>query len=249
MEISRRAFLSGSAASVATLLSFRPTKLIGSGLRSEGLLDCALLDLKSHCALRESLQGYQAALGEEYKLVETVSGSTCHFRIVIVPGLGLMDPALAQTLSDLLKSGTHLLLESGAGFFNPAEFSAHQKMLRHYFDLEVLSPVALWSEKSVDDSFCTARRGLSPGDELNGREFIPYINYVWPKETKVRDFSRVIPVSGRAGDVIGKVGALPVAIKKRTANGTLIFLGSPLGPVLRYRDPEARSWLRLVTTL
>jgi len=31
--------------------------------------------------------------------------------------------------------------------------------------------------------------------------------------------------------------------------GTLIFLGSPMGPALRAGDPQARSWLQVVTAL
>jgi hypothetical protein len=59
----------------------------------------------------------------------------------------------------------------------------------------------------------------------------------------------VIPVSAKVGDVIGTVGALPVALKRRMDKGILIFLGSPLGPALRAGDPEAGSWLRLVKAL
>jgi hypothetical protein len=160
-----------------------------------------------------------------------------------------MDPAVAWTLSGLLESGTHVLLESGAGFLSPAEFTVHQKILYLHFDIAVDHPVDLWPGKSADDAPLTHRPGRRPSKKLDGYESIPYVNYVWPRETKVRDFSRVIPVSAREGDVIGQVGALPVALKRRTAKGTLIFLGSPLGPALRGGDSEALSWLRLVTAL
>jgi len=245
MKISRRIFLGGVAASAATLLSFRTTGLNKLSPRPEVFLECTLLDLNSHCLLRESLKGYQAALAGEPNLVESLHESTRRYRFVIVPGLGSIDPAVAQKLSNLLKAGTHLLLESGAGFLSPAEFSVHQRMLRRYFGITVLPPSDLWSGKFADHSFLSARHECSE-KKLNSHESIPYVNYVWPCDTKVRDFSRVIPVFSRAGDVIGRVGALPVALKKRVANGTLIFLGSPLGPALFSGDPEARSWLRLV---
>lgn len=248
MKTSRRSFLGGVVSSATTLLPFRTTGLSKLGPWPEIFLNCALLDLNSHCLLRESLKGYQAALAGEHDLVESLHESTRRYRFVIVPGLGSIDPAVAQKLSNLLEAGTHLLLESGAGFLSPAEFSVHQRMLLHYFGVTVLPPWDLWPRQFADHSFLSASYGYSKKN-LNIHESIPYVNYVWPRAIKVRDFSRVVPVSSRAGDVIGRVGVLPVALKKRVANGTLIFLGSPLGPALFSGDPEARSWLRLVTTL
>lgn len=250
MKISRRTFLGGGiTVSAATLLSLGPTGLTKPSSRSERIIDCALLDLKSHCALRESLQGYQAALADACKPLEAISDSRCRFRLVIVPGIGLIDPVLAETLSDLLKAGTHLLLESGAGFMSPSEFVDHQRMLHHYFGLAVLPPVDLWPGRFAHDDLFAAPHGVSLGEKLDRHESIPYIKYVWPQETRVRDFSRVIPASAEPGDVIGRVGPLPVALKRRMFKGGLIFLGSPLGPALGAGDLEARSWLRLAAAL
>jgi hypothetical protein len=249
MKISRRNFLGSVTGFATTLWSLRPIGLNTPRSRPERELDCVLLDLNSRCVLPESLQGYQAALaGEHNHLLETSLNSRHHCRITIVPGVGLMDPAVAWTLSSLLESGTHVLLESGAGFLSPAEFTVHQRMLYRHFDIAVDRPVNLWPGKSADDARLTHRPGR-PSKKLDGHESIPYVNYLWPRETKVRDFSRVIPVSANGGDVIGQVGALPVALKRRTAKGTLIFLGSPLGPALRAGDAEALAWLRLVTAL
>jgi len=245
MRISRRSILGGLA---ATLLSFRTGGLNKLSPWREDLVDCALLDLCSHCVLRESLKGYRAALTDDHHLVEYFPESTSRYRFVIVPGIGSMDAALAQTLSNLLNAGTHLLLESGAGFLSPADFAVHQRFLLRYFGVSVLPPLDLWSGKSVDHTFLPVGYGYS-GKQLTSHESIPYVTYNWPDEIRVRDFSRVIPVSPKDGDVIGRVGAVPVALKKRMASGTLIFLGSPLGPALRSGDPEARTWLRLVATL
>lgn len=111
MKISRRDFLSTVTGSAATLLSFRFTASDRPGLRPKREPDCALLDLKSHCVLRESLHGYQAALSDEHNyLPDAISDSRCRCGIMIVPGLGPMEPTIAQTLSELLKAGTHLLL-------------------------------------------------------------------------------------------------------------------------------------------
>lgn len=248
MQTSRRIFLGGVAASAATLLSFRTIGWDKPSPLLEVPIECTLLDLGSHCLLRESLKGYRSALAGEHNLLKSLHESTRRYRLVIVPGLGSIDPAVAKRLSSLLKAGTHLLLESGAGFLDSAEFSAHQRMLRRSFGITVLPPVDLWSGRLADHSLLSARDASSE-KKLNRHEPIPYVHYVWPCERKVRDFSRVIPVSSSAGDVIGRVGALPVALTKRVANGKLTFLGSPLGPALLSSDPEARSWLQLVAAL
>src|ERR1700730_3964923 len=244
MKISRRYFLGAAAGSAATLWSFRSIGLESPGSSPERAHDCALLDLSAHCILRESLQGYQAALGDKYNhFPEAGLNSKRPCRIAIVPGLGPIDPAMAETLSSLLDAGTHVLLESGAGFLDPADFTAHRKILYRYFDIEVGAPVDLWSKKSADDALLRHRSQRQPRKKLNSPESIPYVNYSWPGQTTVRGFSRVIPVSAKAGDIIGRVGVLPIALKMRTSGGMLIFLGSPLGPALRAGDPQARSWL------
>jgi hypothetical protein len=250
MQISRRRFLGAVTGSAATLLSFRPIGLYVPGPCPERKLDSALIDLHSQCVLRESLQGYQAALSGEHNFVpEPGLDSQRRWRIAIVPSLGPIDPATAQTLSDLLNAGTHLLLESGAGFLSPAEFASHQRMLDRYFNLAVGPRVDLWPGNTTDEALFAHRSERYPRKKLDRQGSIPYVHYVWPRETIVRDFSRLIPVSAQVGEVIGSVGGLPVALKKQVGKGTLIFLGSPLGPLLRAGDPEARSWLQSVTAL
>jgi len=250
MNISRRHFVGVLTGAAVTLWSDRPIGLDTPGSRPARELDCLLLDLDTHCVLRESFEGYQAALaGEHNHIPEARLNSRSPCRIAIVPGLGPLDPATASALSGLLQAGTHVLLESGAGFSSRAEFTAHQRMLDRYFDIAVYPPVSLWPGQPFDDALFLHRSGRYPGKRLDRQESIPYVDYLWPRETKVRDFSRVIPVSARTGDVIGEVGGLPVALKRRMGKGTLIFLGSPMGPALRAGDPEARSWLLLVTAL
>jgi hypothetical protein len=250
VSISRRHFLGGVTGCAATLWSFQS---LGSGAHDPAAgraLDCVLLGLNSPCILPESLQGYQAALlGQHHPLAETDFNSRRISQMAIVPSFGVMAPATASTLTDLLEAGTHVLLESGGGFVSPAEFTAQQRMLQRHFDIAVGPPVDLWEGDPADDALPARRPGRHPNKKRERHSSVPYVNYLWPRETRVRDFSRVIPVSASDGDIIAKVGALPVALKRRVGRGTLIFLGSPLGPALRAGDPEARSWLRLVTAL
>jgi hypothetical protein len=250
MNISRRDFLGGVTGCAATLWSFHPVGLAACVAQPEGTLDRVLLDLNSRCVLPESLQGYQAALlGKHDLLSEADLNSRRICQIAIVPSFGAMSPSTASALTDLLEAGTHVLLESGAGFLSPAEFTAHQRMLLRHFDIAVDPPVDLWEGNPACDALPARRPGRRPNKKRDNYPSVPYVSYLWPRETSVRDFSRVVPVSMSDGDVIGKVGALPVALKRRVGRGTLIFLGSPLGPALRAGDPEALSWLRLVTAL
>ena len=161
----------------------------------------------------------------------------------------MMDPTIGRTLLDLVQEGTRLVLESGAGFLGVEETAAHQRMLLRCFELEVAPPVDLWSGRLADEGLFASRTGPRRRKTIDGRESIPYVRYVWPREILVRDFTRVIPVSAKRGEVIGWAGSLAVGSKRPAGKGTLIFLGSPLGPALRASDPEARSWLHSVVAL
>jgi len=247
MHISRRNFLHGMTASAGTLWSSCVTRLDNPAGRE---LDCVVLDLKSDCVLRESLQGYQAAFPDGHRsLAADRIDSRWRCRTVIVPGLGMMDPAIGRLLLDLVQGGTRLVLESGAGFLSPAETAGHQRMLLRCFELEVEPPVDLWSGTLADDGLLARRTSPLRRTTIGGRQSMPYVRYVWPRQILVRDFTRVIPVSAKRGEVIGLAGELAVGSKKPVGDGTLIFLGSPLGPALRTSDPDARSWLQSVAAL
>ena len=253
MKISRRNFL-GTATASAVALALPPAMGLGQfGAESGSDRDCVLFDLKSDCVLRESLQGYRAALADKHASWPEASADLRWrpSRMMIVPAAALLDAAVPQALGDLLQAGTQVLLESGGAFLSAAEFAAHQKVLQRYFDVSVERPIDLWTRTWAEQSF--SANGAS-GTALrrrreNDHKPIPYIAYTWPFETSVRDFSRAIPVSAKREEVIARVGTLPVALKKRVANANFIFLGSPLGPALLAGDPEARSWLRSVTSL
>lgn len=191
-------------------------------MRGDG---CVVLDLGEACALHESQLGYMTALGAENKRsfgqVRKWKGDC---RVVIVPGVGAFDERTGEVLLDLLETGTAVLLESAGGFCDHAEFVAHQRILSRFFDVHVGAPVDVWSESVT----------------------VRYVHYHWPIQATVRDFSRVVPVIDHDAEVIGQIGELRNALKKRIGRGQLIFLGSPLGPALWSGDLEAGAWLRAV---
>lgn len=192
------------------------------------LSGCALADLGSSCALRESSAGYESALaaaGMAFK--RTSLHSLLPSRLVILPAAVFTHESELVRVRRHLKNGSTVILESGAAFINAEGFYFHRCLMDSVLGLSLHAPIRLWESA---DSFSQS----------------PYIDYRWPVVTKVREFSRIIPVDCRSGETIAWFHKLPVAIKRRVGKGTLVFLGSPLGPHLLAGDREAGNWLQAV---
>ncbi len=236
MTLGRRKFLGvvTGAAGAATLFG-RLRRGPGEGPDGVGsaggaLFDCGLVDFEEHCALPESLAGYESALKQAgVRVVKSAPRALPRCRAAILPGCREMPPETADELLRSLREGSSVVIESGAGFANPEEFRAHRDWLQAHFGFRVEQPVDLWRAK---------------GGEGSALPRVPYVDYLWPLKVKVRDFSRVVPVSSQLGEVIGRVEGWPVAFKRAKGKGTLVFLGSPLGPTLLSGDREAQAWLR-----
>jgi hypothetical protein len=212
------------------VVAWLPLKPLAKAAQGE-TLDCVLLDLKENCALPESLAGYEAALKDAgIRYVKTTPGRLPPCRSVILPACVAIEPEAAREVSGLLRQGSTVVLESGGGFADPAAFSAHQKFLQAHFDLQVEEPISLWE-----------------GTEAGLR--VPYVDYRWPLSTKIRDFSCLVPLSRPPGHVIASVDGSPVAGRRKVGKGTLVFLGSPLGPLLWSGDSQAHSWFRELETV
>jgi|SRR5690348_670746 len=188
---------------------------------------CVLLDLKEDCGLSESIAGYESALtsaGAMFTRTDDQWSSPTRCAVLIVPAAQDIPPAAVRAILSYLHAGASVILESGAGFAGDREFRAHRAVLRDYLEIHIGTPVELWPPHH------TSRR-------------IPYVDYTWPRPAKVRDFSRVVPVEGKEAEIIARVDGLPVALKRPSGRGRLIFLGSPLGPALWAGDAAARRWL------
>ncbi|HET9709696.1 MAG TPA: hypothetical protein VFP39_15460 [Gemmatimonadales bacterium] len=220
VRVTRRQFLECSAA-VAVPLRWR----LGRGFSPVlGAKEQRVLDLGPHCSLRDSLAGYAAAM--EGRAQETDVSSLAPCAVLIVPAAVEIPPAAVRAITASLEAGGLVILESGAGFASARDRSRHRAVLHDAFQVRIESPVDLWPE-------------------ANGSA-IPYVDYSWPVAAKVRDFSRVVPLARGAGEIIARVNGLPVALRLRCGRGTLIVLGSPLGPALWAGDAQARLWLRAV---
>src|SRR6266853_4253907 len=217
MGVTRRRFLGYTAGVVAGL---RGLPLDLTGPRH------VLLDLNGRCGSSESLSGYEYALtsaGVEWLRADARWMSAPRCAVLIVPAALEIPPQVVRAIVRCLHAGASVIFESGAGFAADRDYRAHRLALRHYLQLQIEEPVDLWRD--------------------NSSQRIPYVDYTWPRRAQVRDFSRVVPVEGQEGEIIARVYGLPVALKRPSRRGRLIFLGSPLGPALWAGDAEARGWL------
>ena len=144
--------------------------------------------------------------------------------LLVVPAVMELPRDFVTRVLGQLQAGGTVVVESGAGFSGHAKFRQHRHALHGAFGIDVTAPLDLWA---------AARRA-------------PYVDYTWPTPATVRDFSRVVPVAAHEGTIIGWADGMPVALRREIGAGTLIFLGSPLGPALWAGDREARRWLRNV---
>src|SRR2546423_14995084 len=104
MKRARGKFLSSVTASTGTLLPIRLMGLDWFDARSEPELHWLVLDLQSHCVLRESLHGYQAALAGKYhcRSKAGIDSRRCSWR-ALVSGPVTLGPSQRPTLLDFIE--------------------------------------------------------------------------------------------------------------------------------------------------
>lgn len=228
MSISRRRFLTSAAgvsaagiAAAAGLGTLYPQKL---GPRSR----CVVVNPGLCSPFAESAAGYEAALSSlsipfEFASFESLTPA----RTIILPSAVSTKVSALASVREHIEKGSTVLYESGAAFLSAGNFAFHKRLIRSVFKLSLHDPVGLW-------------------DSADSTKQSPYVDYHWPVVTKVRDFSRVVPVESDKAEIIASFNGLPVAVRRRIGKGTLVFLGSPLGQHLLYGDREATRWLGAV---
>lgn len=226
MSISRRGFL-GCATGASVLGLARVAGLAGSFASPPSPQSgCVLVEPAAGCPLPGSATGYAAAMSSSKIPFERASLLSLAFaRTIIVPAGVTTEPKSMARLKEHLENGSVVLYESAAAFLGADEFGFHKRVIRSVFGLSLHAPVRLWeSAHSLKNS--------------------PYVDYHWPVVTKIRDFSRVVPVDAGDGETIAWFHDLPVATRRRIGKGMLVYLGSPLGPHFLSGDREASCWLR-----
>ena len=222
MDMTRREFLGYSAGGLSVMGFRLPTSTPAAPVAWK-LNKWRAFGISEECMIPESRRGYDAVIPEERRRFDpsdTGDAVRC-CSLVILPSLLFLTPPFAELFTGCMNRGTTVIVESGAGFTSHRTFRRHRRELREGLQISVAAPVDLWSKGST----------------------APYVEYTWPRRAKVRDFSRVVPPGEQPGEIIAWAGDLPVALKRRVGAGTLIYLGSPLGPALWAGDVEARRWL------
>ena len=183
------------------------------------------VDARHRCLLLDLREqcGLRESVAGYASVLAGLSGAP-HRATLIIPAALAIPPAAVRTIVTWLHGSATVILESGAGFAAESTFHAHQGTLGDSLQIRVEPPLALWPRS------------------------MPYVDYTWPYPAKLRDFSRVVPLGPQAGEVIASVDGLPVALKRRIGRGTLIFLGSAVGPALWSGDADARGWVFDVVT-
>jgi hypothetical protein len=173
----------------------------------------------------ESLRGYQAALpADRQRIIPGEGGSLAFCSLIVVPSVFWLKRGFARNLNAALERGSTVIVETGAGFAPHLAFCHHRRALRDLLHIHAAAPVDVCASPHLSR----------------------YIEFTWPRPAMVRDFTRVVPPAEHDGDVIAWAGDLAVAFRRTVGKGTLIYLGSPVGPALWAGDTDARRWLHAV---
>ena len=223
MALTRRQFLAGAAALPAVQCA--GWERAGRAEAPE-LAACLISSSESGALQREWLAGYQEALAS-LALPCTVMrpGGACRARLAIFPAADLSEAGDCEWIRTLAARGSTVLVETAAAFLCAEEWNRQALHVENHLGLRLHPARSLWSEG-------------------RDRAAIPYVELAWPAAVRVRDYSRVIGVSGGEGVPLAAVEGLPCGARKRIGAGTLLFLGSPVGPHLRAKDREALHWFR-----
>ena len=228
MEIDRRTFLLVAGGGVATpLLSGRATTG-PPALRSRGIAaPITTLDLGKSCGLPESVAGFEGAFGTLGIGARTIRAGSDDEAwpggLFVVPAVTAPGSAASNLLMRRAVRGDLCLVELGFGFGDQDQCSSGRSWLQQTLGLRAANPA---------------------GSPRVGDRPVPYVDYAWPAAAKIRDFSRVIPLEGPGWTPMAWSGNSVVGLRRRLGAGSVIVLGSTIGPHLRSGDREAIGWLR-----
>jgi hypothetical protein len=103
----------------------------------------------------------------------------------------------------------------------------HSQVIRDH--LECGGTVLLESALGLDSP-----RSASP--------YLPYVDFTWPVPARIREFCPLLLKPTPEDIVIATYASRPVALRRSSGQGTLILVGSPVGPALLAADPDACHW-------
>ncbi len=166
-----------------------------------------------HIAHENHLLATESARGYSQVLASSMSKSVdgCS----VVAGLRTLAEREGYLLADAVGEGRWLLIESDLCFATASESAYHRHLMRELFGLQLGLPVT--------------------SQDLNDL----YVTYDWPVRCMVRHFGGGVAIEADDDDVIARAGGMPIAVRKTVGKGGIIYIGTPLGPLLTSGDREA----------
>ncbi len=161
--------------------------------------------------------GFRHLVSRNPPATSFASGRTASGTLIIAPGIRWMSPSIAGDLADRIYHGAWVILESGLGFSSRTESKHQTDLLKKAFGLQLLPPVKV---------------GKNPVAAT-------YLEYTRPVHRLVRTFEAITPVWCDQSEALARLGKHSVCIRKRIGDGTLVFLGSMLGPGIGAEEREA----------
>jgi hypothetical protein len=87
------------------------------------------------------------------------------------------------------------------------------------------------------------------GAEVERSAYFPYVDYHWPVQAKIREFAPTKLTPAPEDQIIATFLGHPVGLRRRVGDGTLVTLGSPLGPLFLSGDFDAARWFDALKSL
>jgi hypothetical protein len=172
---------------------------------------------EDHCLSLESSMGFRHLVSCYPPATIFATGRPASGSLIIAPGIRWMSLSIAADLADRIHRGAWVILESGLGFSSRAESEHQTDVFKRVFGLQLLPPVKV---------------GKKPAAAT-------YLEYTRPVHRLVRTFEAITPVRWDQSETLARSGTHSVCIRKRIGDGTLVFLGSMLGPGIGAEEREA----------
>lgn len=87
------------------------------------------------------------------------------------------------------------------------------------------------------------------GARVEPAAYFPYVDYSWPIQAKIREFAPFRLTPAPQDQIIATYLGQPVGLRRKAGDGTLITLGSPLGPLFLSGDSDAARWFAALRSL
>jgi hypothetical protein len=144
-------------------------------------------------------------------------------RTIIVPSASSLRGIALSSLAREAQLGATVLIDLADGFAPRSDTARTRASFEQHLGIQIADPVT-----------------SATGD---------YIVYRWPLPVLVRHFTRVSYIEPGRNMPIATLGARSIAVRKESGLGSVLIIGSPLGPPLLAGDEQAHQILaRLLTT-